>query len=115
MSCCPLCPTRDRRSIPAARSLPLIEPLVNQTTGLQSHSTRVLVAGAPAVNSSYPEQRLTLHGSAAELGALLDGFTLGFDGAWTPLLPPVCTSWEMRDALMALDTVGAPSHHRLIT
>ena len=86
--------------------LPLIDLDVSSVGGLTNHSVERLVEGAAPANFSFPEQELTLNTTAAVFATLGGGFTLTFAGNTTGLLPPHATATQVREALMALETVG---------
>ena len=65
-----------------------------------------LQKGTPPGSFEFPEQALTLSGSAEEVASLSGDFALEFNGAVTPPLPHNVSAATLRAALMGLATVG---------
>ena len=86
--------------------LPLLELDVGQVSGLVSHSVETHVRGEPAANFTFPEQVVRIDATADVIASLEGNFTMSFSGATTTPLTPNSSATEMREALMALDTVG---------
>ena len=87
-------------------SLPLLSLDVSGVSGLHTHQVIAIQKGAAPPNMTYPEQTISLVVSASTLADLLGGVKLSFRNATTAPFAPNASAMAMREALMALDTVG---------
>ena len=86
--------------------LPPIALDTEAVAGLQSAQTTVARRGTPPGRFEYPEQAVTLAGSASLFASLTGELSLLFKGEQTAGLAPNASAATVRDALMALDAIG---------
>jgi cysteine-rich repeat protein len=86
--------------------LPQVVLNVGRVAGVINHSACVVVPGKPPAHFAFPEQQLRLNGTTDDLAALDGTFQLGFKDVWTTTLTVNASASTLRDALMALPTVG---------
>jgi hypothetical protein len=86
--------------------LPLLELDLSAVSEIKFSEVSAIQKGTAPGSFEFPEQAISVSGTAAELASLSGDFALEFGGAVTPLLPHNVSAAALTTALMTLETVG---------